>query len=117
MLSHEQLDVYDCAKEFLAIALTTVDDVPTGYTNLRNQLRRSAISVPLNIAEGAGKHTQADSAKFYAISRGSALECAAVFDALHILDAISPDTFDRAKHLLTRIVSMLTKMCNRHNQT
>jgi four helix bundle protein len=35
------------------------------------QLRRAALSVPLNIAEAAGRNTDVDAARHYAIARAS----------------------------------------------
>ena len=42
--------------------------------SLTNQLRRSASSVPANIAEGCGKNSQTDLARYLNISLGSANE-------------------------------------------
>lgn len=42
--------------------------------NLVSQIKRSAPSIPANIAEGAGKHTNADFAKFLHIALGSTHE-------------------------------------------
>lgn len=41
---------------------------------LTNQMRRSAISIPPNIAEGCGRKTSADTLQFLHISRGSLYE-------------------------------------------
>ena len=42
--------------------------------NVTSQLRRSAVSVPSNIAEGCGRRTDADVARFMQIAMGSASE-------------------------------------------
>ncbi|MBM4321616.1 MAG: four helix bundle protein, partial [Deltaproteobacteria bacterium] len=42
------------------------------------QLRRASISTPVNIAEGSGKTKEPDQQRYYAIARGSAMECAAL---------------------------------------
>jgi four helix bundle protein len=42
---------------------------------LTSQLRRAAVSVPANIAEGFRKKSAADKARFYNISQGSLEEC------------------------------------------
>ncbi len=42
---------------------------------LTSQLRRAAVSVPANIAEGYRKKGTADKARFYNISQGSLEEC------------------------------------------
>ena len=41
---------------------------------LKLQIRRCAVSIPSNIAEGYGRYYYQDSIKFYRISRGSLLE-------------------------------------------
>jgi four helix bundle protein len=42
---------------------------------LTSQLRRAAVSVPANFAEGFGKPTRPDKLRFYAIALGSLEEC------------------------------------------
>jgi four helix bundle protein len=74
-------------------------------------MRRAALSVPLNIAEGAGRNTEADAARHYAIARGSAMECAALIDSLRVLNLLDDAAHFRAIELVSRIVAMLTKLC------
>ena len=50
-------------------------------SHLRDQLLRASSSIVLNIAEGAGKTTPKEQARFYGISLGSLRECEAI---LHI---------------------------------
>ena len=111
MLSFQRLDVYRCAIEFLAMAIDLAARSPKGYAALADQLRRSALSVPLNIAEAAGRTSETDAARHYGIARGSAMECAAIIDALELLAVMTRAEHLRAIELLAREVAMLTKLC------
>jgi len=112
MFGFQKLDVYRCAVTFLGVSSTLAEQAPRGHGALADQLRRAALSVPLNIAEGSGKGTMEnrEARRFYAIARGSALECAAIVDALEALRFVRADEANRARELLERVVSMLTRM-------
>ena len=107
----EKLDVYRCSVEFLALAWQLGEALPRGQSALAEQLRRAALSVPLNIAEGTGRIGEADVSRHRAIARGSAMECAAILDVLRVLSLARPDLLTECRSLLLRIVSMLSKLC------
>ncbi len=109
MFGFQRLDVYRCAVQFLAIAARLGAQAPRGYGSLAEQLRRAALSIPLNIAEGSGKSDR-EAQRFYAIARGSALECAAIVDAFGALGFRQPSELTEPLELLERVVSMLTRM-------
>jgi four helix bundle protein len=111
VLSFQRLDVYRCAIEFVGLALELGAQLPRGQAELRDQLRRAAFSVPLNVAEGSGRASEADAARHFAIARGSAMECAAVLDVLLASGFLEPEPYRQAIELLARVVAMLTKMC------
>ncbi len=105
MFGFQRLDVYQCAVEFLPIAYRVAK---LGDGEIAGQLRRAALSINLNIAEGTGRFDK-DQRKYLITARGSALECAAALDALRSLEIESPE-IERGLALLVRVVSMLTKM-------
>jgi len=110
MLHHEKLDVYKCSVTFVATALEIAGMLPRGQGPLADQFRRATMSIPLNIAEGSGKVTAADRKRFYAIGRGSAMECAAILDIVRVLECCPEHDIRAAKELLERIVAMLSKL-------
>ena len=110
-LTHEKLDVYKQATQLLAIAHNVLNGMPKGHASLNDQLKRASLSVVLNIAEAAGKPTRGDNKKYFAIARGSALECAAALDACEILKLADSKQVCEAKQRIVRVVSMLTKLC------
>lgn len=78
--------------------------------DLRSQLRRASTSIPLNIAEGTGKSSGPDRARFYSIARGSAMECGAIFDVFNASTMLPLEMARQGRELVVRIVSMLTKL-------
>jgi four helix bundle protein len=107
MFGFQRLDAYRSATLFLATVTKLVTQIPKGHSDLVDQLRRAALSVPLNIAEGSGKFGR-DAVRFYTIARGSALECAAILDALEALEVVDERSLQKPRGLLERVVSMLT---------
>jgi len=110
MFNFRRLDVYGCAISFFKLAIPLIERTPTGYHSLADQLRRAAVSIPLNIAEGSGRFDK-DERRYFSMARGSALECAAIMDVLEALGTLSVEEANQEKELLERIVSMLTKLC------
>jgi four helix bundle protein len=112
MFSFQRLDVYKAAIQFLNISVSTARLVPPGNGDLLDQLRRAALSVPLNIAEGTGRFGR-DAVRFYTIARGSALESAAILDALEALGLVDTPALEGGREMLDRVVAMLTVMTRR----
>jgi hypothetical protein len=52
-------------------------------------------------------------ARFFAMARGSAMECAAVLDVLRATGIVPGTTCVRGRSLLVRIVQMHTRLCLR----
>jgi four helix bundle protein len=78
---HENLDVYREAIAFCGWVGKFLASI-SAKAAAKDQLDRASTSIPLNIAEGNGKFSANDRARFLEIARGSALECAARLDVL-----------------------------------
>jgi len=78
---HEKLTVYQRALEFATWSQDLIESL-TKRTSTRDHLERAGDSIALNIAEGNGKFSQKDRARFFQIVHGSALESAACLDML-----------------------------------
>ena len=107
---HEKLDVYRPSIEFVAWVGDLLDGpLADCRKSVVNQLDRASTSVPLNIAEGNGKRSPKDRARYLDIARGSALECSACLDVLVARKAIDAQAVAPGKALLVRAVQMLSR--------
>jgi four helix bundle protein len=109
---HEKLDVYQESIAFCGWVGDLLSDI-TGKAAAKDQLDRASTSLPLNIAEGNGKFSDADRSRFLEIARGSALECAACLDVLVARKLIATERIVPAKDRLVQIVNMLMGMLKR----
>ena len=116
MFDHEKLDVYRVSVEFVAWAYHRAKALEGPDRHARDQLLRASQSIPLNIAEGNGKLPSPDRLRSWRIALGSALECAAILDVLHVCGAMNGDESQEGKRMLERIAAMLTRMTHRDLQ-
>jgi len=82
MFDFENLNVYQKAREFRSKLFSTLSTKHKLDRTIQDQLKRAAISIVLNIAEGSGKFSKADKRNFYIIARGSTYEVVAIIDLL-----------------------------------
>jgi four helix bundle protein len=113
LLDHEKLTVYQAAIEFVILADEVIEHLPRGRAYLSDQLQRAALSIPLNIAEGAGEYAVDEKARFYRMAKRSATECAGVLDVCQRLGLVEENRYMKGRELLIGIVSMLIKMAQK----
>ncbi len=76
MKSHKDLTVYKTFLDYVISIYRLTEKFPNEEKfGLTSQLRRSAVSVPSNIAEGAARESKKDFCRFSHISLGSLAEC------------------------------------------
>ncbi len=109
---HETLIVYQRALEFAGWSQALIDSLPK-KTSTRDQLERAGDSIALNIAEGNGKFSQRDRARFLQIAHGSALESAACLDLFVVGGCCKGEEITKGKQILEEIVKMLFAMLDR----
>ncbi len=78
--------------------------------DLTSQLRRAAISIPSNNAEGFEKGSSKDFIRYLLIARGSAGEVRTQLYLARALNYLDSEQFNITKDKLLHISSMLTKL-------
>lgn len=74
---------------------------------LISQMRRCAVSIPANIAEGTGKFTSKDTFNFFQISLGSAHELEYYFILSKDLGFIKQEEFKTLNSMVNEVKAML----------
>ena len=114
---HEKLEVYQLELKFLTWVTGLLDELRKrknqGLRDVIDQLDRASLSALLNTAEGNGKRSTKQRARYFDDARGSATEYAACLDAIVTKRATTDERVEAGKRKLLRIVSMLTKLVER----
>jgi four helix bundle protein len=75
MFNFEKLDVWQEAIQFADLVYQSTGDFPAEERfGLTNQMRRAAVSISSNIAEGSSRVSRTDFARFVEIATGSLFE-------------------------------------------
>ena len=110
---YKKLDAYKIAKELTIYVYSLVKRFPAYEQHgLCDQLRRAAVSVPSNIAEGMGRMATKERVHFLEISYASIIEVLCQLDISHTIGYITEEDLANAEEIagrLTKVMSGLRK--------
>lgn len=104
----EELDVYQAAREFRKKMYDVTRHLPdTEKYGLAGQIRRAAVSLTNNIAEGHGRFHYLDNIKFVLVSRGSLCELVDDLNTCEDERYLSQDEVAAFKHEAERLMQLM----------
>jgi four helix bundle protein len=110
-LAHTKLDVYKCSREFVLSCYLITRTLPDAERYiLTSQIRRAALSVHLNLAEGSSRKSNAERKRYFEIARGSLIEIDAAMDICFGLHYLSMEEMQATGDLMVRTFQMLSAM-------
>jgi len=110
-LAHTKLDVFKVTKEFVLICYKETRSFPSEERfAMIQQIRRAALSVHLNVAEGCSRKSVVERKRFYEIARGSVIEVDTAFDIAFSLGYTSKEKLADLGTLLVRSFQLISKM-------
>ena len=110
---YKELTVWKKSMELVKEIYTITKRLPKEETyGLSDQMRRAAVSIPSNIAEGNGRKTDTEYARFLNIARGSECELETQLYICTMLNYLTENETEKAFSLLAEIGKMLNKMLN-----
>lgn len=105
------MDVFKLAHELTLFVYRITRDFPRfELYSLVSQMRRSASSIPMNIAEGAARNSRAEYRRFVSMARGSAGEISYQVILSKDLGHISQNNSDKLVEGYNRVGRMLTRL-------
>lgn len=104
-LMFEGLEVYKKAVRFTVAVFDSCRNIR--HKEIKDQLIRAALSIPLNVAEGQGRVHAKEKRNFYNIAKGSLYECVPIVEICHKLNCISDQQFTVLYEAMNEIGKML----------
>jgi four helix bundle protein len=103
----EELKIWQKAMNITENCYRTTKNFPKEEKyGLTSQLRRSAVSIPSNIAEGAGRNTNGEFRQFLGIANGSSFE---LLTQLYLSKRLNLITEEKVRHIINEVLEV-TKM-------
>lgn len=109
LFNHEDLDVYQASLGLSAWVESMVAEFSCS-AGLLSKLDKATTAVPLNIAEGTGRFTGTDKAKFFEIAYKATVQSAALVDLATASTSAEPSRVEEGRKLLRRVAAMLTSL-------
>ena len=114
MRPHEKLDVWNRAVDLVVAVYRVTDPFPREEKfGLTSQIRRAAVSVPANIAEGAARTYTKEFLQFLSHAQGSASELETELLIANRLGYFNVKDYDRLRGALDDIGKMLAGLAKR----
>jgi four helix bundle protein len=109
MRPHEKLEVWSLAMDFVVEVYRSTEAFPKEEKfGLTSQIRRAAVSVPANIAEGAARQSSKEFIYFLSNAQGSASELETELTIAYRLGYLAQSRYSELLAMLDKIGRMIT---------
>ncbi|PNS40804.1 four helix bundle protein [Mesotoga sp. B105.6.4] len=120
---YKDLDVYRKSIDFVVDIYKITESFPdSDRFGLVSQLRRAAVSLPSNLAEGSGRNGKKELINFLHIARGSLFEIGTQLEISQRLGFVSQDDYDKLEErratiqrMMNALISSLRKKGENHD--
>ena len=110
-LNHKSLKIYATVRELTKEVYTLSKQLPPNEKfNMVQQIRRAALSVKLNLAEGCSRKSGLERKRYLVIARGSVIEIDAALETAVDLNYYKKENLAEISELLNKCFAMLSKM-------
>ncbi len=114
---HKKLDVWHLGMDLAVGIYETTDSFPKEEIyGLTNQMRRAAVSIPSNVAEGAARQTKKEFVNYLHIAQGSLGELDTQLELAKRLGFLDDGNWETLDGVMERVDKMLTGLI-RHQKS
>lgn len=107
----KELEIWKMSRVFCSRIYTSTENFPEKEKfGITNQMRRAAVSIPSNIAEGASRKSNADFSRFLEIAMGSCYELETQLLIANDIGYIDNERMENLRSELGRIIMMTSKL-------
>ena len=116
-LAHTRLDVFQLSKKFVLECYKQSKALPADERfAMTQQLRRAALSVHLNIAEGCSRKSGNERKRYFEIARGSVIEVDTAMDIAVELEYLSLNGLEDFGTLINRTFACISGVISSNSQ-
>ena len=113
---HKKLDLWNTAMELAVDIYSATENFPKDERySLTDQIRRAAVSVPSNVAEGAGRQTRKEFVNYLHMAQGSLSELDTQLELARRLGYLGHDNWMIFDQQVERIDKMLSGLIRHQN--
>ncbi len=115
---HKQLNVWEGSMELTSMVYKLTQGFPAHELyGLTSQIRRAAVSIPANIAEGAARQTKKEFSQFLHISQGSLSELDTLIELARTLRYVTKEAWAKVDVQMIQIDKMVTGLIKKLQDT
>ena len=113
MRNYQKLDAWKASMQLVKAVYTFAKDFPKEELfGLSSQIKRAAVSIPANIAEGMGRQYKKDIIQFLHIARGSSYELETLFNVAVEINILPDQSFKQLMVLIDDSIKLLNGLIN-----
>jgi four helix bundle protein len=115
-LAHTKLDVYQASRRLAPDCYKVTKQFPSDKRFcMVQQVRRAALSVHLNLAEGCSRRSSAERRRYFEVSKGSVVEIDTCFDLAVELKYVNFDDLQSTGESIVKTFKMLCGMMDKQD--
>ncbi|MBK9042470.1 MAG: four helix bundle protein [Saprospiraceae bacterium] len=117
----EKLEIWQLSKNLTVMIYNTTKDFPDSEKfGITNQLRRAAVSIPTNIAEGVNKTSEKERSRYLQIAYGSSMEVISLLLISNELNYIYSEDLEKYRIIINEIsnkINAYNRKLNTHSKS